>query len=305
MSYRQLRRAKNRWTTTALQLSASSGHSGLSVDTKGLESMTPEERYLFDLQGYLVLRGALDDATLCRLNQTVDELESKSDQEVAFMGVERRYRRLDNLYAQVRPAPEGRLQDYDCAILCNGGPFEELIDWPVTLPLVQEMIGEPMKLDAASFMSRNPGGAFRFHHGYAELLPYSEYRYSEGRFECVSLKIGYALTDVDVADGAFAVIPSSHKSNFTNPLVAQVPDPNHPLVQALPCRAGDAIIFSEDLSHGAVENNGTRTRRTLFYSYAPAYQCHWPSLGEPADGFEQRAPPRRLELVRRQSSIGA
>jgi hypothetical protein len=259
--------------------------------------MTPEERYLFDLQGYIVLREALSPDTCRRLNETTDYLETLNDDQAAALGAERKYRASDNVYAKTGAPPKGGLGDYDCEVLRYGGPFEELIDWSRTLPYIEEMIGEPCRLDAASFMSRNSNGAFRFHHGYAELLPYSEYAFQDSEFKCVSVKIGYALTDVDVEDGCFAVIPGSHKSNFTNTLVGQVPDPAHPLVQPLPCRAGDAVIFSEDLSHGAVENHGSKVRRTLFYSYAPAFHCAWHGLAMTADGFEQRASQRRLELI--------
>ena len=259
--------------------------------------MTPEERYLFDLHGYLVLRGVLSPDLRQRLNETIDDLETLDDSQTAALGAERKYRASDNVYAQTGVPSEDGLGDYDCEVLRYGGPFEELIDLPQTLHYIEEMIGEPSRLDAASFMSRNSGGAFRFHHGYAELLPYSEYAFRDGAFKCVSVKIGYALTNVDVEDGCFAVIPGSHKSNFTNPLVGQIPDPAHPLVQPLPCKAGDAIIFSEDLSHGAVENHGSKIRRTLFYSYAPAFHCTWHGLAMTAEGFEQRATPRQLELI--------
>ena len=259
--------------------------------------MTPEEKYLFDLQGYLVLPEVLSPDMLRRLNSAIDSLEGLSGDKAASLGVERKYRASDNVYAKAGHPPEGSLGDYDCEILRYGGPFEELIDWPRTLSHIEEMIGEPCRLDAASFMSRNSKGAFRFHHGYAELLPYSEYAFQDGEFKCVSVKISYALTDVGVEGGCFAVIPGSHKSNFTNPLVGQVPEPHHPLVQPLPCKAGDAVIFSEDLSHGAVENRESKVRRTLFYSYAPAFHSTWRDLAMTADGFERRASPRRIELI--------
>ena len=261
--------------------------------------MTDEERYLFDLLGYVVVREAVPAELLRQVNATIDELEQLSDDEIASRGVPRSYVQEDNKYAQKGHAANTAigLGDYSCNILSYGGPFEEFIALPTTLPLIEEMIGEPCRLDAVAFMSRHNHGAFRFHHGYAELLPYSEFSYGEDGFKCVSVKISYALTDVGIDDGCFAVIPGSHKSAFANPLVGQVPIPDHPLVEPLPCRAGDAVVFSEDLSHGAVENHGTNTRRTLFYSYAPAFHCTWSDFVNTAPGFAARSSPARRLLV--------
>ena len=258
--------------------------------------VTAEERYLFDLNGYLVLKKILPPPVLAAMNESIDRLEALSDQEVEARNLARKYQQ-GSVYAQVGPAPQQGLADYSGNILPCGGPFEDLIDWPATLPYLEETIGLSFRLDAASFMSRHGGGGFVFHHGYAEMLPYSEYAYERDAFRCASIKISYALTKVGVEDGCFAVIPGSHKSRFRNPLVGRIPDPAHPLVRPLPCEAGDAVLFSEDLSHGAVENQGSRVRRTLFYSYAPAFQCAWGRLTEVAPGFESRANPRRLELV--------
>ena len=258
--------------------------------------MNAEERYLFDLKGYIVVRGAMTADLLGRLNDTIDELESLDDDAVAAKGAPRKYS-SDDVYAQVGSAVEGGPRDYTANALAYGGPFEQMIDLPTTLPYIDEMVGRNCRLDAASLMSRNSRGAFRFHHGGAELLPYSEFAYRNGQFECVSVKIVFPLRDCRVEDGCFAVIPGSHKSNFRNPLVGQVPDPNHPLVDPIPCASGDAILFSEDLSHGAVENRGSNVRRTLFYSYAPAFHCVWETLGATEDGFDQRSSARRRELV--------
>ena len=106
-----------------------------------------------------------------------------------------------------------------------------------------------------------------------------------------------ALTDVAVENGAFAVIPGSHKSSYANPYHLEEPDETHPLVQTCPCEAGDAVIFSEDLTHGAVRNRSGKLRRTIFASYAPAFQAAWDDQLDMAEGFEKRATPRQLELI--------
>ena len=45
--------------------------------------MTPEEKYLYDLRGYLVLEQALAPELIDRLNQTIDELENLGDEAAA------------------------------------------------------------------------------------------------------------------------------------------------------------------------------------------------------------------------------
>ena len=266
--------------------------------------MTPEERYLFDLRGYLVVRQAIPPDLLRRLNEAVDDLEALSDAAMEERSLPRKYARSD-LYAKVGERVDGGLGDYSLDILAYGDPFEEIIDCPSTLPYLESMVGDDCRLDAANFMSRGSRGAFLFHHGYAELLPYREYAFENGEFRCMSVKISYALTDVGVHDGCFAVIPGSHKSNFSNPLVGGVPDPKHPLVEPIPCQAGDAVLFSEDLSHGAVENLRSTVRRTLFYSYAPPFHCDWGSVSKLAPGFDERAGHRRKSLVKGADPYGA
>ena len=258
--------------------------------------MTPEEKYVFDLQGYLVLDQVLPSSMVSGLNQALDEMESLGDEEAVARGVKRRYAK-GSPYATLGAAGPGGLRDYTCDILAYGSLFEDLIDWAPVLTYVESMIGESFRLDGTTFMCRNPGGAIAFHHGYAELLPYSEYAFDNGAFGCVSVKISYTLTDVDVEDGCFVVIPGSHKSNFQNPLVGKVPEPDHPLVKLVPTRAGDAIIFSEDLSHGAVHNRGSEVRRTLFYSYAPSFHSSWRGQAPTAAGFEARATPQQKRLL--------
>ncbi len=250
--------------------------------------MTPEEAYLFDLNGYLILRQVLPRDIIRALNGEIDRLEALSDEEVASLGVPRGYYREEG---NRRPV------DYSCPLLKCGGVFEKLIDWRATVPSVEAMIGELTRLDALHLLVRQSGRSTVFHHGYSELLSYSEFAVTNGQFKCVSVKIGYALTDVSVENGAFCVIPGSHKSSYSNPYHLEEPDETHPLVQTCPCKAGDAVIFSEDLTHGAVRNRSGKLRRTIFASYAPAFQAAWDDQLDMAEGFEERATPRQLKLI--------
>ena len=136
--------------------------------------MTDEERYLFDLRGYVVLRGVLPVDFLTRANCAIDELEKLDDEALAARGLPRRYLHPGDVLAQGGKPTGNGWPDYDFQILPYGEFGEELIDWPYSLSRVRDMISHPCRLDAASFMSRNSGGVFHWHHGGAELLPYSE-----------------------------------------------------------------------------------------------------------------------------------
>lgn len=259
--------------------------------------MTPEERYLFDLQGFLFIPGAIPLGLVQQINDEIDKLEPLSDADAAQLGFDQKYHD-DKKSGWSEEYDPTRPRDYDCNILRIGGPFEALIDCPRIQPYIDAMINEPLRLDGYMFMTRNQGRHSNLHHGYAELLSYSEFAIDEGEFKCVSVKVAYALRDVSIEEGSFAVIPGSHKSNFDNPFGGAIPDENHPLIEACPCKAGDAVIFTEDLTHGATINQSNKTRRTLFISYAPAFQTPWGKLVDTADGFEERATPRQLELIK-------
>ena len=96
--------------------------------------MTPEEAYLFDLNGYLILRQVLPPEIVRDLNGEIDRLEALSDEEVASLGVPRGYYREDGDQLPV---------DYSCPLLKCGEAFEKLIDWAATVPYVEAMIREP------------------------------------------------------------------------------------------------------------------------------------------------------------------
>lgn len=258
--------------------------------------MTEEQRYLFDLNGYLTVRGALPDDLVRRLNAELDLLDAMSPEQADAAGAAIRTDGDRDRY--------GRLE-HTRVLLPYGGVFESLIDLPATVPLVEEMIGEPLRLDSMHFMARTTGRGTVLHHGYSELLAYSEYALNRDRFECVSVKIGYALSDVGPGDGPFVVIPGSHKSNFAVPGSRELPQADDPLVEPIPVQAGDAVLFSEDLTHGALVNGGDRVRRTIFVSYAPAFHSAWYGQTAPAPGFRDRATPRQRELVLGPAPFGA
>ena len=48
----------------------------------------------------------------------------------------------------------------------------------------------------------------------------------------------------------------------------------NPCVIASPCRAGDAVLFTEGLTHGTLPWKGKDQRRTLFLKYSPHFASY-------------------------------
>ena len=78
----------------------------------------------------------------------------------------------------------------------------------------------------------------------------------------------YFVHDVGPGQGEFCVVPATHKSNMASPYEGSDPD-LEPGMLGLPVKAGDAILFTENLRHGGLTNRSQQTRKTLHVGYGP------------------------------------
>ena len=153
------------------------------------------------------------------------------------------------------------IDDYDI--------FIELIDHPVTFPVVLELLGPYIQLSMSSTLVRppNPKDKGYLHTDGGQAM--RQIRVSENSLP-LQIKIMYFLTDVDVSDsGNFTVVPGSHNHPFPEEGIPE--GPNIPEAVQLCVKAGDAAVFPHSLWHGAAVNRSDRTRKTLIYCYS--HQC--------------------------------
>ncbi|MBO3457150.1 phytanoyl-CoA dioxygenase family protein [Aetokthonos hydrillicola Thurmond2011] len=215
--------------------------------------MTELERYLFDLQGFLVLENALSSAQIAAINQVLDKQIAKVDQPF------KPWVRFDGL-------------------LNWGTEFRNLIDNPRITPYLEALLGSRFRLDHDYVHilrqgSSGPIGSI-LHGGGTPYDPCQYYLYKEGKIFNGLVAVAYNLTDVPAGSGGFGCIPGSHKSNLPLPQEWQDLENPHPCVQKVSGKAGTAIIFTEALSHGTLPWKGQHERRTLFYKYSP-YASAW------------------------------
>ncbi len=219
-------------------------------------TVTDEERYLFDLQGFLVIRDALTAGQLAAVNRILDEKLAASDPD-----------------AKAITFGQGGGE-----VLGWGTAFLELVDNPRVVPYLEEFVDPYFRLDHEYIHVLRPGaGSFAgtlssatLHGGATPFDASQYYRFSEGRIWSGLTVVAYYLKDVSPGDGGLACVPGSHKANHPLPgafrgLDGELP----PFVVPVPAPAGSAVVFTEAQTHGTLPWRGRDERRTLFFKYSP------------------------------------
>lgn len=236
--------------------------------------MTDAEKYLFDLNGYLVVEGALTAESLAALNALVDAR------------------------AAADMAPEDRTRRWG-GLLEWGKPFRDLIDNPRVTPYLHELVDVRARLDHdyLDLIRRGLGpiGA-TLHGGGAHVDAGQFFLFKNGKMHNGLTVVAYALRDVHPGDGGFACIPGSHKANYPLPDGwADMSERLAPGVRAVPCRAGDAVLFTEALTHGTLPWRGEDERRTVFFKYSP-HPCAWAVPPYDPTAYDDISPEARRML---------
>jgi hypothetical protein len=228
--------------------------------------MDGRDCYLFDLNGFLALPGALAGPTVAAINGLMDE----------------------RIERDVLPdATTHRFAD----VLDWGPEVRALIDHEPILPYLEEFLGPGFRLDHdyADLIRSGQGPiGTRLHGGAVPFDPGQTYTFVEGRPRSGLLVVAYNLRDVNPGDGGFGCVPGSHKANLPFPEEWRELDRDlDGLVRPVTGPAGTAVIFTEAMTHGTLPWRGAGERRTLFFKYDPgpyafgaAYydRDRWPDL---------------------------
>ena len=251
--------------------------------------MNEQEKYLFDLRGYLVVKNALTAEQVADLSDRLEQ--ARSQQERPHYGSDRtRFRQDDD------PAWSAS------SLLEWGGTYIDLIDLPAIEPYLTALLGMNYRLDhdySNINNAKNSGKLFLHGGGQgaggpSDLVGPTDggqcyYRYNNGKFYNGLVSVAFELDTVAPGDGGFACVAGSHKVNFELPSdwkvsasQEEIPD----CVDRVAADSGDAIIFTEACAHGTVPWQGTGERRTIFYKYCP-HAVAWSPCYYNADNYGQ------------------
>jgi hypothetical protein len=268
---------------------------------QGDVACTDLERYLFDLNGYLVIPGAISADELATCNGTLDDVQD-------FVG--------DGWRGGVRlyNNPE-RQEGLILQQVYEAGPvWECFIDHPSWLSKAVHFIGSddpenfdghhgPAFIDECFASIRGPGQALRLHSGGHVGTIRTQYRFHAGRFHCGQVNVLIALNDIGPGDGATMVIPGSHKSNLRHPdTVALDRRDEKTSVDGIAgavevhLKAGDALLFVDAIMHGSARRVNPGQRRMTVYRYGPSWGFFRHGM-LPTPEFLARLTPERRRIV--------
>ena len=233
-------------------------------------AMTEEQKYLFDLKGWILLPGVLEPDLLAALREHV--LALRTDPE---------------------SLPE--LERYSLA-----GPGQELVDHPAVTGVLREILAPDCGEDAWGFrcessfpMVRGLGQAGSAPHCGPMVGPMA-YRMINGRIWSGLTRVVWELSEVKKGGGT-PILSGSHKAAFPVPERFRQFDPS--VYEQYECPPGSVLIFSESCWHVGVEwKDATQDRLAIFNWYC-SYLAQWHKLNLPPE-VVQAMPPKRQTAFR-------
>jgi len=229
--------------------------------------LTDEERFLFDVTGYLVIPDALSPAE-------VEECLTAARRAHAAHGGTDQWRQLGALYEQ-EPA------------------VEPLIDHPAVIQKVRALLGDYFILQS-SWCTQSPAGfpGQRFHQDGSSAY---EFRRLSLPTPLVQLRIGYFLTDQSEPNmGNMVMIPGSHNASQRPPQGANAA--NMPLAQVICGKPGTALMFHQGVFHCGTTNEMSFPRYIQHMVYSPPWLIPSDRKGNDP-GFLARTTPLRRALL--------
>ncbi len=257
------------------------GHNTMPPKVELPDARIPSQldEYLFDLNGFVVLRGVLSPEEVADANARIDTIP-RSLPRLGWHG-----------WVQREDHPEHRGISYQ-QVYELGGAFERMIDHSNYINYVLRFVGGqdtfdyhhgPLFIDENFFTIRGPGESITLHAGGHDIGKRMSFRYHNGRFQCAQINVLFAFTDIGPGDGATMVIPGSHKSNMVHPEFLN-PKRGEEWQEGkggsvdgvagaveVHMKAGDAIVFVDATCHGSARRINPGERRIAVYRYGSAW----------------------------------
>ncbi len=267
--------------------------------------MTDDEKYLFDINGYIIVRDVLSDEEIVRCNEAIDHhahLIKERKGELSLSGKSK--------------ALEGITGRGDLAGMLSwdkpwGDPFRGMLAHPKIVPYLNVILGPGFRMDhSPGMITMREGAEGHIFHGSSGpgFDPHQYYIFKNGQMHNGLTVVAWQFSDVNEGDGGLCLIPGSHKGNYPCPPEMKRHEAYQEFIKPLTCKAGDVAIFTEAVTHGTLPWKAKHQRRSLLFrfspgnlAYAKGYHPEWPESMLANLTPEQRAvlePPYHKRLQR-------
>lgn len=258
-------------------------------------ALTEDERYLFDLNGFLIVRNVLTDDEVRRANEAIDKhQEAMKHRDDATL---RNAVPNTSFYGTGPPRKDlgGVLEWGDDSLV-----FKSILAHPKLVPRFHGLLGKGYRMDHMPFViaCEKGGEGFQLHGGTVdcgtgEYNHHLAYTCHHGTIRSALMGCSVILTDHYKGAGGFCVVPGSHKSNFKMPNGMMDGERYKEYIIQPETKAGDVILFSEGTVHGAMAWEADYQRRLCLYRFSPATNCYGRSYFS-ADAVEGTRWPEKL-----------
>lgn len=205
----------------------------------------------FDRNGFMIVRGALDADQVSALTEVGDALIASDDQ------------------VHRQSLSSGRYDSFR-NVVSKHQVFRDLIDHPVILPTVVQLLGSDIHLVTSHLIYKgaDPEGTpetFRepgWHRDYYQ----AQNDMGHARIQRLLVKCAYYLTDLSAPNsGVTMVVPGSNLLTQAIEIPEGRTDPDGHLEPSL--QPGDCLIFENRTYHAGAANLISRTRKALMMGY--------------------------------------
>ena len=250
-----------------------------SVNADGLAvvDLTPEQKYLFDMHGWLLIPGVLD---------------------------EEEAREMRDFGLQLQHDPDS-IPERERSPL--GGPLQKLTDHPVVVGFMNEFVAFPplsrqncygFRMESSSLFFRKAGdGQFGPHNGSGFFrFPGDTHFYHSvpGKSHAGLTRVVWELNPVGEGDGTL-LVTGSHKAAYPAP--DSIHDPFSPIWTEYTCPAGSVLFFTESLTHSARPWTNREYERVAIFSCYNTVDSKWHDW-DPDPELVASMPPLRQTLFR-------
>jgi hypothetical protein len=218
-----------------------------------------KEFYFWDLNGYLVIPGVMDEEWLEKANEAVDKFQDR-----VVVGSELA-RGSASQAGTGRPLLSGLLDLPDP----YNEPFRNMIAHPSVVARLNWMKGSGYRTGGATVFCAVEGtSGHSLHDGNEPMSPSRGYYFKNGRSYAETITITWQLRDVEPGLGGFAAVPGSHKTQYSMPPGVRTCDDTMGLVAQPAMKAGDVLFFMDGgCTHGALAWKNPVPRRGVLVKY--------------------------------------